>query len=123
MKKIFVIAVIVTSSLTAYAQKAHIIQSTPFENVLRSMKTDSVSLFMNAFSSKIIGGEKDEKVWLSRLNQGKEKFKNRFGAFQPSDFSYSYEKKESKLIIYFKGMEQHRMSVIKEGKAWKLNEK
>lgn len=109
--------------MTAFAQRSHIKQSSPFENVLLSIESDSVSLFMNSFSNRIIDGEKNEEIWMSRLNQGKEKLKKRFGTFQPSDFSYKYKKKESKLIIFFKDEEQHRMRVIKEGKVWKLDEK
>jgi hypothetical protein len=123
MKQIFAIALIAISSISAFAQSSHIKQSTPFENVLLSMKADSISLFMNSFSKKVIHGKKDEKLWISRLNEGKEKFEKRFGTFQLSDFSYKYDSKESKLIIFFKNEEQIGMRVIKEGRNWKLDEK
>ena len=123
MKRIVVINLIVIASYAATAQSAHIKQSTPFENVLFSMKSDSVGLFMNSFSENVIDGERGEELWLTRLNQGKEKFKKRFGTFQPGDFSYTYEKEEAKLIIYFKGEEQFRIAVIKEGNIWKLDER
>ncbi len=123
MKKFFVIALIVTSSFASFAQSTHIEQSTPFENVLQALKSDSVDLFMNSFSLQIIDGNKDKELWLTRLNQGKEKFKQRFGVFQPSDFLYKYDKAESKLIVIFKGKEQFRISVIKEGNTWKLDQR
>ncbi len=122
MKLIVTIALVAISSLNLFAQRNHIKQSKPFENVLLSMKSDSTNLFMNSFSDKVVDGEDDENEWMSRLNTGKEKFEKRYGTFQPSDFSYQFEKKGSLLIIFFKGEEQFRLRVIKEGGVWKLDE-
>lgn len=101
----------------------HITQSTPFENILLAMKTDSIPLFLSAFSNRIIDGENDKLVWKKRLNEGKEKFRIQFDNFQLKDFTFEYDEKESKLIIYFKGKEVMRMKVIKEDEKWKLDEK
>ncbi|MCP4459901.1 MAG: hypothetical protein GY816_18045 [Cytophagales bacterium] len=78
---------------------------------------------MNAFSERIINEETDMDTWKSRLNEGQEKFRKRFGDYELSDFSYDFDKNESKLIIYFRKEEQVRMTVVKEGKTWKLDEK
>jgi hypothetical protein len=111
------------SSFNLFAQSKHIEQSTPFENVLTSMKSDSASLFMNCFSERIVDGEDDEKVWMSRLNEGKEKFEKRFGHFELTDFSYEYEATESKLVIYYKSEKQVKMRVVNQDGIWKLDEK
>ena len=120
MKHLMITILMITSSFNLFAQSKHIEQSIPFENVLTSLKSDSSSLFMNCFSKRIINGEEDENVWMSRLNEGKEKFEKRFGQFQLIDFSYKYEKSESKLIIYYKNEEQFKMRVVKENGTWKL---
>lgn len=123
MKLILTIAFIAINSMTLLAQNDHIEQSTPFENILNAMKSDSISLFIKSFSNRIIDGEYDKNIWASRLNEGKEKFAERFGAFELNDFSYAYEKEKSKLIIFFKGEEQFRIRVIQEDDVWKLDEK
>lgn len=78
---------------------------------------------MHAFSKDIIAGEDDIKIWQDRLITGKERLEKRFGDFQLNDFTFDFDKEESKLIIYFKGEEQMRMGVVKEDSAWKLDEK
>ena len=123
MKKIILTFIIISLSIGLFAQKKHIRQSTPFENVLLAMQTDSAQLYRNTFSFEIINGETDTKVWKERVSEGKEKFWERFGQYKLSDFKYGFDKKESKLIIYFKEEEQFRIKIIKEKKKWKLNEK
>jgi len=78
---------------------------------------------MNSFSEKIVDGMDDEAVWMSRLNEGKEKFDNRFGDFELTDFSYQYEAAESKLVIYYKNEAQFKIRVVNENGIWKLDEK
>ncbi len=123
MKLLSTLALISILSTNLMAQQNHIAQSTPFEDVIVSVNADSVALFMNTYSKGIIAGEDDIKIWQNRLNTGKERLENRFGDFELSDFTFDFEKEESKLIIYFKGEEQMRMGVIEEDGAWKLDEK
>lgn len=122
MKIILSVLLIVLSSFGLLSQQKHIEQSTPFENVLLSLKTDSASLFMNSFSKEIRKGETDLKIWLSRLNEGKEKFKKRMGDYIISEFSYKYEEEESVLVVFYKNEELLEMAVIYED-GWKLNSK
>lgn len=123
MKLLIVGALMIMFSSNLLAQSKHIEQSTPFENVLISMKSDSVRLFMSCFTKSIVGDENDEKIWAKRLNEGKEKFKTQFGQFNLTDFTYTFDKIESKLIIYYKDEEQFKMRVVKENAIWKLDEK
>lgn len=122
MKLLFTLTFI-TMLFSLSAQSSHIAQSSPFENVLLSLKSDSVDLFMNAFSKRIVNGEYNKETWIPRLNEGKGKFSEYFGTFQLSDFSYEFDEKESKLIIFFRREEKFRMSVIKENEVWKLDER
>ncbi len=123
MKLLFTLTLVSVLSINLMAQKYHIAQSIPFENIVVSINSDSVELFMNTFSKGIIAREDDIKIWQDRLNTGKERLEKRFGDFQLSDFTFDFDKEESKLIIYFKGEEQMRMGVVKEDGAWKLDEK
>jgi hypothetical protein len=123
MKSIALIAVLILSIHLVCAQKAHIKQSTPFENVLLALETDSVDLFMNAFSTDIIKGEFDLDEWASRLSSGQKKFSARFQDWKRDEFDFAFDKADSRLIIYFRGEESLRMWVVKEKRQWKLNEK
>lgn len=107
----------------ASSQSTHLEQSIPIEDVFLAMKTDSGMLFMNSFSKRIINGETDEGVWLSRLDEGKSKFEVRFGSYELSDFTYDFDKETSKLVVFFVGKEVFRMTVVKEKMVWKLDEK
>lgn len=130
MKVILISAFFAIFSFNLIAQSRHIQQSKPFKKVLRSIKTNAPNLFMKSFSNEIMklfnnemtNGEDDETLWESRLKEAKGKFENRFGAFEVHDFSYKFEKEDAQLIIYFKGKEQFKMRVVKEGCVWKLDE-
>jgi len=104
------------------AQNKHIDQSTPFENVLISMKSDQINLFISSFSERVVDGLSNKKIWMSRFNKGKERFAKRYGHYKVTDFSYGFESTDSKLIIYYNGIIIAEMSVIKENGGWKLNE-
>ena len=104
------------------AQNKHIDQSTPFENVLISMKSDQINLFISSFSDRVVDGLSNKKTWVSRFNKGKQRFKKRYGHFKVTDFSYGFESTDSKLIIYHKGIIIAEMSVIKENGGWKLDQ-
>ncbi len=123
MKLITLISLILISCHSVSAQRNHLKQSAPFENILIAMETDSVNLFIQAFSSAVVNGNYSKELWSARLNEGKDKFEARYGIFQSSDFSYKYKRKKSKLIIFFKGEEEISMRVIKEKGVWKLNDK
>lgn len=110
-------------TLDGWTQKAHIKQSTPFENLMLSLSTDSVDLFMNSFSTNIIDGNYDAKEWQRRLSSAQRKLEARFQFWSLEDFAFEFDKVESRLIIYFKGEENIRMKVVKEKRQWKLDEK
>ena len=123
MKFAIAIAFTILLSTQAMAQKKSIKQSKPFQNVLLSLQTESVSLFVESFTDRIVGDEKDSQVWLDRIKEGHEKMTQRFGNYELSDFTYKFDKEKSKLVIFYKGEEQFKMKVIKEDGKWKLDEK
>ncbi len=123
MKFLLSLTILFTFSSNLIAQRNHKRQSTPFENALKALQSDSASLFMNSFSERITKGKTSEKYWGTKLQEGKAKFKKRFGDYKLGDFTYKYDRKESKLIIYFREKEEIRLRVIKEKGTWKLDEK
>ena len=123
MKKFIIALLFICTAVAGYAQKKHIPQSTPFENVLKALTKNKPLLFKNSFSQRVIDGEEDLTVWAERIEEGNEKFGRRFPDFKRKDFRYGFDSAESKLIVFYKGEEAFRMKVIQEGKKWKLNEK
>jgi hypothetical protein len=104
-------------------QNKHIEQSTPFENILISLKTDSTKIFRDAFSKRIIAGDTSLEKWEGRLSEAKEKLGQRFGDYNLADFTYSFNTGESELVVYWKSEEVIKMNVVKEDNDWKLDEK
>ena len=123
MKKFIITLLFICTAVAGYAQKKHIPQSTPFENVLKALTKNKPLLFKNSFSQRVIDGEEDLTVWAERIEEGQRKFGRRFPDYRIKDFKYGFDAAESKLIVYYKGEESFRMKVVKEGGQWKLNEK
>lgn len=123
MRTLLLSSLFLLFTLGLTAQKKHIKQSKPFEQVLKALKKDKPELFMNSFSARIIDGETDLAVWSERIEEGQRKFGRRFPDYRIKDFKYGFDAAESKLIIHYKGDETFRMKVVKEGGKWKLNEK
>ncbi|WP_340202744.1 hypothetical protein [Ascidiimonas sp. W6] len=105
-----------------YAQQTIPIQAKPLENILISFKSDSVALFANSFSKEIDSEEIKQSKWKERLNEGKEKFKKRFGDYQIQDFSFKYVDSTSQLQVFFRNKEAFKVLVIEEDSHWKLKE-
>ena len=112
-----------TKQNTSVLGKKHIEQSTPFENILISIKTDSAALFRDAFSKQIIGEDTAIDKWQERLEEAKGKLGSRFGDFELTDFTYEFDANQSRLAVYWKGEKVINMEVVKEKSGWKLNEK
>ena len=123
MRRLLLCSLFLLFTLNIVAQKKHLKQSKPFEQVLKALKKGKPELFMNSFSDRIVDGETDLAVWKERIEEGQRKFGRRFPDYSIKDFRYGFDAAESKLIIYYKGKENFRMKVVKEGGKWKLNEK
>ena len=94
----------------------------PFQDIIVAMKNNSVELFKNSFSRKVINSESDISNWDNNFKEAKKKFNKKFGVLDTQDFSYQYDSAESKLIILFKGKEEVRMRITEENGVWKLDE-
>jgi len=123
MRSLLLSSLFLLFTFSMVAQKKHLRQSKPFEQVLKALKKDKPELFMNSFSARIVDGETDLAVWSERIEEGQRKFGRRFPDYRIKDFKYGFDAAESKLIVYYKGEESFRMKVVKEGGQWKLNEK
>lgn len=123
MRTLLLSSLFLLFTLGVVAQKKHLKQSKPFEQVLKALKKDKPELFMNSFSARIVDGETDLAVWTERIEEGQRKFGRRFPDYRIKDFKYGFDAAESKLIVYYKGEEKFRMKVVKEGGKWKLNER
>ena len=116
-----VTAILILISLIGFTQERHIEQSQPFENILLALKTDSVPLFIESFSKRIIEDKKEKMSWENRLDSGKGKFQERFGDYELTDFTYEFQKGNLMLIIYFKGEMTIEMPIVKENRKWRLD--
>ncbi len=105
-----------------YAQQAHPEQATPFKNVITAFKTDSVSLFINSFSKNLDSVAVPLEKWKTRLQEGKRKFKRRFGEYNMNDFSFKFITATTQLQVFFKNQESFKIRVQKEDNEWKLNQ-
>lgn len=105
-----------------YAQQTQPEQATPFKNVITAFKTDSVALFINAFSKGLDSIKVPLAQWKTRLQEGKRKFKRRFGAYNMDDFSFKFINTTTQLQVFFKDQESFKIRVQKEGNEWKLNQ-
>ena len=81
MKNFLLFIFLISASWDIKAQDAHIELSTPFENILISLKTDSVELFRDAFSKHIIGEDTTTDKWHERLEEAKGKLGFRSNGF------------------------------------------
>ena len=122
MKNSLLIIFLSVISYTAQAQKSHIPQSVPFEDILIALQTDSIPLFKGAFHEKVTADVKDEAEWQENFQEAQAKFKEGFKNYRLEDFTYKYNKEDSKLMVFFKNKKAFQISVIKKGSQWKLNE-
>lgn len=104
------------------SQRPIIPQADPFENILVSIKNNSTNLFKNSFSERVHNEDNDNLTWAERLKVTKNRMELEFGELNPSDFSYDFDKKKSKLIVRHKTNEPFRMKVVMENGNWKLDE-
>jgi len=103
-------------------QKKYIKQSEPFENVLSAFENDSVEQLKNSFCQNILDDKLEKSTWKERLIEGEKRFSDRFGDLNSSHFTFDFDKKNSLLILYYKGEENIQLKVIKESGHWKLAE-
>ncbi len=97
-------------------------QAEPFENTLISIKNNSINLFKNSFSERVLNEDSDSLTWNERLKVAESRMESEFGELNPNDFSYEFEENKSILIVKHKTKEPFRMKVVMENGYWKLDE-
>lgn len=120
MKKTIITLVICFLQLAGYTQNSHPAQAVPFKKVLLAFKSDSVALFTGAFSKELDSVEIPLERWKERLNEGKRKFKRRYGNYELEDFTFKYIDSSGELQVFFRSKESFKIRVVKEDEEWKL---
>jgi hypothetical protein len=114
---------LILCALPAQAQKKHLEQSAPFEQVVRALLKQNPVKFRDCFSERLIGSDTDISQWEEHVLEGREHFNERYPNFKSKDFRYGYDAKSEKLIVFFRGEEIFRIRVVQEKGKWKLDEK
>ena len=92
--------------------------------ILEAAKHSDTTQFREAYSSRI-RQESGQPDWSKNLQEAQTTLKEKFGNYRLSDFEFSFEgdEQKGKLGVSFKGKHQFAIAVVKEGGAWKLDER
>ncbi len=102
--------------------KNNLIQAEAFENILSAIKNNDVNQFKLAYSQKMQTNI-DDKVWRKNLLDAKLNINAKFAEIITENFTYKFNKNESKLGVFYKNRLVVWLDVILENGHWKLNEK
>ena len=127
MKQIIILLFILTSSLFAEEMSREVTpEEKPIVNLFTAVKTQNVKLLESVFSQRMIQKLSIKPGWDAALKEYTRVFEQEFGDFELKDFAFFFEEtKDSKgrITILFKGKNSAALSIIKEGKEWKMDEK
>jgi hypothetical protein len=95
--------------------------SAPFIQMLETAKNDDMEGFFNCFSERDTFGHNSNP---NDFKEAQTNLRSMYGDLDPSEFEFQFEGKDSHgvLVIIFKGEENLRIRVVKEGTEWKLDE-
>jgi hypothetical protein len=98
--------------------------SAPMIAILEAAKRSDTTHFREAYSSRI-RQETGQQDWSKNLKEAQATLKEKFGDYRLNDFEFSFEgdEQKGKLGISFKGKQQFAIAVVKEGGAWRLDER
>jgi uncharacterized protein YlxW (UPF0749 family) len=98
--------------------------SAPMIAILEAAKHSDTTQFREAYSSRI-RQDPGQQDWSKNLQEAQTTLKEKFGDYQLSDFAFSFEgdDQKGKLGVSFKGKQQFALAIVKEGGAWKLDER
>ena len=96
----------------------------PIVAILEAAKHSDTTQFREAYSSRI-RQETGQQDWSENLKEAQATLKEKFGDYRLSDFDFSFagDDAKGKLEVTFKGKAQFAIAVVKEGGAWKLDER
>jgi hypothetical protein len=92
--------------------------------ILKAIKSSDATTFRDAYSARI-HQEDPKNDWAKKLQEAQATMKEKFGDYQITDFTFSFDGDgaKGKLAVSFKGKAQFAIAVVKEGGAWKLDER
>jgi len=92
--------------------------------ILEAAKHSDPTKFSEAYSSRI-RQDSGRPDWSKNLQEAQTTLKEKFGDYRLSDFRFVFEgdEQKGKLGISFKGKYQFAIAVVKEGGAWRLDER
>ena len=98
--------------------------SAPLVAILKAAKKSDAAAFRDAYSTRI-HLEDQQTDWERNLREAQATLKQKFGDYRITDFAFSFEGDATtgKLEVSFKGKAQFAIAVVKEGGAWKLDER
>jgi len=95
--------------------------SAPFLQMLEAAKNNDMDGFFDCFSESVMLGHRRNP---NDFREAQGNLKRMFGNLDPAEFEFRYEGEDTRgvLVIIFKGEENLRIRVVKEGTEWKLDE-
>ena len=96
----------------------------PMTAMLKAAKNSDVKMFKEAYSKRIREDD-GQNDWGKNLKEAQATLKEKFGDYQLSDFTFSFEGDElkGKLAVSFKNNRQVELTIVKEDGAWRLDER
>ena len=92
--------------------------------VIEATKRGDATMFRDAYSARI-RREDQGSDWEKHLREAQATLKEKFGDCQITDFTFSFDGDDTNgtLQVSFKGKWEFVLAVVKEGGAWKLDER
>ena len=92
--------------------------------VIEATKRGDATMFRDAYSARI-RREDQGSDWEKHLREAQATMKEKFGDCQITDFTFSFDGDDTSgtLQVSFKGKWEFVLAVVKEGGAWKLDER
>lgn len=100
------------------------VTSAPMAAMLQAAKISDAAAFRDAYSKRI-REDNQQSDWGKNLQMAQAALKEKFGDYELTDFTYSFEGDDlkGKLAVSFKGKQQVALAIVKEDDAWKLDER
>ena len=98
--------------------------SAPMTAMLKAAKNSDVKMFKEAYSKRIREDD-GQSDWGKNLKEAQATSKEKFGDYQLSDFTFSFEgdDRKGKLAVSFKNNKQVELAIVKEDGTWRLDER
>lgn len=127
MKQTILILLILTSSLFAEKKVPNAKpEIKPIVDLLTAVKTQNVKLLESVFSKRMVERLSVKPGWKSSLKEYTKVFKKEFGDYSLKDFIFEFQgtdRDKGRINVIYKNKSLAKLSIIKEGELWKMNER